>query len=232
MQASWNRRFEHGFTFLGSYVWSKAIDLASTDGNSGTANQASNPWNWDKDRGLANFNVKHRFVTSFIWDVPFFRGSKGVMRTILGGWSMNGILTLQTGIPFTVGAGVDRSLAGIGSDHADVLGPAATYNSASTNSKLARFFDTSAFAQPALGTFGTAGRNTLVGPGTQNLDAGLFKDVRIDEHRKFQIRWEVFNSLNRANFANPNASLSSSNFGRIVSAKDPRIMQLAAKFYF
>ena len=161
-----------------------------------------------------------------------FRGSKGLKRALLGGWSLNGILTLQTGIPFTVLAGVDRSLAGIGSDHADVLGPAATFNSASNNSKVARYFDTAPFALPALGTYGTAGRNTLIGPGLQNLDAGLFKDIPINEHKKFQIRWEVFNGLNRANFANPNASFSSSNFGRILSARDPRIMQLAAKFYF
>jgi len=232
LQVSWNRRFENGLTFLGSYVFSKAIDLASTDGNSGLANQASDPWNWNKDRGLANFNVKHRFVTSFIWDLPIFRNSKGFTRAVVGGWSLNGILTLQTGIPFTVMAGLDRSLAGIGLDHADVLGPAATYNSGSNNSKVARYFDTTAFAQPALGTFGTAGRNTLVGPGLQNLDAGMFKDIRIDERRKFQLRWEVFNSLNRANFGNPNTSLSSSNFGRILSARDPRIMQLAVKFYF
>jgi hypothetical protein len=232
LQVSWNRRFENGFTFLGSYVFSKAIDLASTDGNSGLANQASNPFNWDKDKGLANFNVKHRFVTSFIWEMPFLKGSKGVTRALLAGWSVNGILTLQTGIPFTVLAGSDRSLSGVGSDHADILGPAATYNSSSVNSKVARYFDTTAFALPALGTFGTAGRNTLVGPGLANLDMGLFKEFRINESKRFELRWEVFNSLNHPNFGNPNATFSSTNFGRILSARDPRIMQLAAKFYF
>jgi hypothetical protein len=232
LQVSWNRRFENGFTFLGSYVFSKAIDLASTDGNSGLANQASNPFNWDRDKGLANFNVKNRFVTSFIYAMPYFRASKGFKRQLLDGWSVNGILTLQSGIPFTVLAGVDRSLAGVGSDRADVLGPVATYNGSSNNSKIARFFDTTVFAQPALGTFGTVGRNTLTGPGLANFDAGLFKDFPLQESRKFQIRWEVFNGLNHPNFQNPNSTLSSTNFGRILSARDPRIMQLAAKFYF
>lgn len=232
LQTSWNRRFEGGFTVLGSYVFSKAIDLASTDGNSGTANQASNPFLWNKDRGLANFNVKHRFVTSFIWELPFFRGSSGFKRAVLGGWSVNGILTLQSGSPFTVMAGVDRSLSGVGSDHADLLGPVAIYNGQSVNSKVARYFDTTAFATPALGTFGTSGRNILTGPGIQNFDTGMFKEARIGESRRFEIRWDVFNTLNRANFQNPNASFSSSNFGRILSARDPRIMQLAAKFYF
>ena len=85
---------------------------------------------------------------------------------------------------------------------------------------------------PALGTFGNSGRDILTGPGLQNFDSGLFKDVHIDENRRFEIRWEVFNTLNRAPFGNPTASLSSSNFGRILTAGNPRIMQLAAKFYF
>jgi hypothetical protein len=232
LQVSWNRRFEGGLTILGSYVFSKAIDLESNDGNSGLASQASNPFNWDTDKGLAAFNVKHRFVSSFIWQLPVFKGSKGIAGAVLGGWSVNGILTLQTGIPFSVTAGTDRSLSGVGLDRGDVVGQAITYNDQSTASKIARYFNTSAFAVPALGTFGTGGRDILIGPGTQNLDAGMFKDFNFSESRRFEIRWEVFNSLNHANFANPTAALSSANFGRILSAGNPRIMQLAAKFYF
>jgi hypothetical protein len=194
--------------------------------------QSSDPFNWDKDKGLANFDVPNRFVNSAIWDMPFFKGSKGWEHAVLGGWQVNAILTLQSGIPFTVLAGVDRSLAGVGLDHADVLGPVATYNGASTASKIAHYFDTSAFALPALGTFGSVGRNTLLGPGLQNLDAGLYKDIPIHESKKLQFRWEVFNSLNHANFANPNASFTSPNFGRILSAGSPRILQLALKFYY
>jgi hypothetical protein len=83
-----------------------------------------------------------------------------------------------------------------------------------------------------LGTFGTSGRNILIGPGLQNFDAGMFKDFRVTESKRFEIRWEVFNSLNHPNFSNPTASLASSNFGRITTAGSPRIMQLAGKFYF
>ena len=183
-------------------------------------------------RGLAAFQVKHRFVTSFIWQLPFLRHSKGVGQAFLGGWSVNGILTLQTGIPFSVTAGTDRSMSGVGLDRGDVSGPVAVYNDQSTASKIAKYFDTSAFAVPALGTFGTSGRDILIGPGLQNVDGGMFKDFRLSESRRFEVRWEVFNSLNHPNFANPTASLSSSNFGRILTAGNPRIMQLAAKFYF
>jgi hypothetical protein len=232
LQINWNRRFEGGLTILGSYVFSKAIDLESNDGNSGLASQASNPFNWDTDKGLASFNLKHRFVTSFIWQLPVFKGSKGVTGALLGGWAVNGILTLQTGIPFSVTAGTDRSLSGVGLDRGDLVGQAVTYNDQSTASKIARYFNTSAFAVPALGTFGTSGRDILIGPGLQNFDAGMFKDFRFSETRRINIRWEVFNSLNHANFSNPTAALSSSNFGRILSAGNPRIMQLAAKFYF
>lgn len=232
LQVSWNRRFENGITFLGSYVFSKAIDLASTDGNSGLANQASDPFNYDKDKGLANWDVKNRFVTSFIYDLPFLRGSRGFVRAAFAGWQLNGIITLQSGLPFTVTAGVDRSLSGVGADHADVLKPVATYGGESTAAMITKYFDTSAFALPALGTFGTVGRNTLIGPGTENFDAGLYKDFKITEQKKIQFRWEVFNSLNHPNFGNPNASFSSSNFGRITSAGNPRIMQLSLKFYY
>jgi hypothetical protein len=232
LQVSWNRRFEGGFTFLGSYVWSKAIDLASTDGNSGLGNQASNPFNWSRDKGPADFNVKHRFVSSFIWDLPLFRASHSFTHSLLGGWQLNGILTLQTGNPFSVTAGVDRSLAGVGLDRADLSGNVATYGGSSHGAEIARFFDTSMFALPALGTFGTSGRNILTGPGLANFDAGLFKQFPIDESRRFELRWEVFNTFNHPNFLNPTASFSSTNFGRILSARDPRIMQLAAKFYF
>jgi hypothetical protein len=232
LQISWNRQFENGFTVLGSYVYSKAIDQESTDGNSGLGSQSSNPFNWNADIGLANFNVKSRFLTSFIYQIPLFRGAKGIERALLGGWAVNGILTLQTGIPFSVTAGTDRSLSGVGLDRANVSGPAPTYNNQSNNSKVAEYFDIGAFTLPALGTFGTSGRNILTGPGLENLDAGLFKDFHITEVRRFQIRWEVFNSLNRPPFLNPTASLASSNLGRILTAGNPRIMQLAAKFYF
>ena len=231
-QMNWNRRFEGGLTVLGSYVFSKAIDLESNDGNSGLSSQSSNPFKWNVDRGLAAFNVKHRFLTSFIWQLPIFRGAKGLKGAFLGGWSVNGILTLQTGVPFSVTAGVDRSMSGVGLDRGDLVGPATTYNDRSNGSKIAQYFNTAAFASPALGTFGTSGRDILIGPGMQNFDSGLFKAVRFSESRRFEIRWELFNILNRPNFQNPTASLSSSTFGRILTARDPRIMQLATKFYF
>jgi hypothetical protein len=131
-----------------------------------------------------------------------------------------------------VTAGTDRSLAGVGADRADVTGPAHTFNASDRPAKILKFFDTSVFALPALGTFGTSSRNFLSGPGIGNFDAGLFKRFAFTERKQLELRWEVFNSLNRPNFLNPVAAFTNPLFGRITSARDPRIMQVALKLYF
>jgi hypothetical protein len=121
-------------------------------------------------------------------------------------------------------AGVDRSLIGVTEDHANVNGPVAVYNGNSRPSKIARYFNTSAFLLPALGTFGTSGRNIIYGPGIENFDGGLFKNIPIHEDKRLELRWEVFNVLNHTNLLNPNNSFSSSS--------SSRVMQIAAKSYF
>jgi hypothetical protein len=232
LQATWNRRFGAGFSVLGSFTWSKALDLASNDGGGGLGNQASNPFRYSTDKGPADFDVERRFVTSFLWEMPFFSGAKKWRRAVLGGWQLNGILTLQSGLPFSVTAGTDRSLAGVGADRADVTGVAHTFNSSDRSAKIQKFFDTAVFSLPALGTFGTSSRNFLLGPGIENFDAGLFKKFALTEHNRFELRWEVFNTLNRPNFLNPVNSFTNPLLGKLTSARDPRIMQVALKFYY
>lgn len=234
LQITWNRRFSHGFTLLGSYVFSKSMDIASNDGNSGLGNQGRDPYNWNLDYGPSDFDVKHRFVTSFVYRIPGLVSEGKLVKALTDGWQMDGILTEQTGAPFTIRAGVDRSLVGVNLDTADVIGPVGTYNNESSAQKVAKYFNTSAYALPALGTFGTSGRNSLYGPGLQNLDAGLFKIIPFSEARHMELRWETFNLLNHPNFSNPNTSFSSSAFGRITSTRTGagRVMQIAAKIVF
>jgi hypothetical protein len=232
LQVSWNRRFANGFTLLGSYVWAKSMDIASNDGNSGLGNQARDPYNWNLDYGPSDFDVRSRFVTSSVYQIPGPRSESALARAITGGWQVNAILTLQTGLPFSALAGVDRSLVGVALDHADETGPVAVYNSSSRSAKIAKYFNTSAFALPALGTFGTSPRNFIHGPGYENLDAGLFKIVPISEERHLEFRWEAFNTLNHPNLSNPVNSFSSAAFGRITSANTGRVMQIAAKLVF
>ncbi|HYO81931.1 MAG TPA: hypothetical protein VES20_11045, partial [Bryobacteraceae bacterium] len=232
LQVSFNKRFSRGYTVLGSYVWSKFIDIASNDGNGSTSPGSTNPFDWNYDRGRSDFDVNHRFVTSFIWDVPLFRDAGRLTRSLLGGWQLNGILTLQSGTPFSIMAGQNRSLTGGAGDRADLLYTPEVYSDRSNGEKVQRYFDTGAFAQPELGTYGNSGRNILTGPGLANLDAALFKQFGITESSMFELRWEVFNAMNRANFGNPVSNLSNSAFGRITSARDPRIMQIGAKLKF
>ena len=231
-QLSWKKRFAAGYSILGSYVFSKFIDMVADDGHGATSPSGTDPFNWFYDRGISDYNVTHRFVTSFIWEVPILRNGRGWRRAVLGGWQLNGIVTLQSGAPFSVIAGTNRSLTGGAGDRADLLGPVATYGGRPRGQFIQKYFDTSMFALPALGTYGTAGRNILTGPGLANFDAAAFKNFRVTERKTFEFRWEVFNTLNRPNFGNPTGSFTSPNFGRITTAKDPRIMQAALKFIF
>jgi hypothetical protein len=231
-QLNWNRRFSGGFTLLGSYVYSKSMDIASNDGNSGLGNQARNPFDWNLDYGPSDFDLRHRFVTSFVYQIPGVKSGNTFAHALTSGWQLDGILTLQTGLPFSVLAGVDRSLIGVAEDHADVHGPVAVYNGRSRASKINQYFNTSAFSLPALGTFGTSGRNIIHGPGLENFDAGLFKIIPIHEQRSLELRWETFNSLNHPNLSNPNNSFTSSAFGRITASNSGRVMQIAAKIVF
>jgi hypothetical protein len=232
LQLSWNRRLSGGFSVLGSYVWAKSLDLASNDGNSGTGNQATNPFRQNLDKGPSDFDIRHRVVNSVLWDLPFGKGSRGIVKYLIGGWQLNGISTFQTGLPFSVNAGVDRSLAGIGRDRADVLRSPEIFGGAPRGQMIQRYFDTTAFALPALGTFGTSSRNYLYGPGLINFDLGAFKAFAFTEKQRLEFRWEVFNALNKPNFLNPVSAVQNVNFGRITSARDSRIMQAALKFYF
>ncbi len=232
LQITWNRRFAQGFTLLGSYVYSKSMDIASNDGDSGLGNQARDPYDWNLDYGPSDFDLKHRFVTSFVYRIPGLRSENGLVKSITSGWQLDGILTLQTGLPFSVKAGIDRSLVGVASDNANVNGPVAVYNGRSRSAKIAEYFDKSAFSLPALGTFGTGSRNMIYGPGYENFDAGLFKTIPVSESTHMELRWENFNTFNHPNLSNPNSTFSSSAFGRITSSNSGRVMQIAAKFVF
>ena len=233
-QLSLRKRFSAGYSILSSYTFSKFIDMVADDGHGATSAVATNPFNWFYDRGISDLNVRHRSVTSFLYELPVFRTSHRWQSAVLGGWQLNGIVILQTGTPFSVTAGTNRSLSGGAGDRADLIGSGsvATFGDASRAAFTRRYFDTSRFALPALGTFGSAGRNILEGPGYADIDASVFKLFRIAEQRSLEFRWEVFNLMNRPNFNNPVGNLSSGQFGQITSAKDPRIMQAGLKFLF
>ncbi len=227
MQLSLNRRFTRGFSLLASYTWSKLIDDSSGDGGI-----ATDPFNFRNQRGLSNLDVPHRFVGSFIYELPRMKAANAFARHLLGGWDVNGILTFESGTPFTVSSGRDNSFSGVNADRADLIGNPFLSTDRPRGELVNRYFNIDAFTFNAVGTFGTSGRNILRGPGNANVDTGLFKSIAITETHRLQFRAEAFNLFNRVNLGNPNANRNAAAFGRITSAGPPRVIQLALKYQF
>ncbi|HEX3184005.1 MAG TPA: TonB-dependent receptor [Pyrinomonadaceae bacterium] len=241
LQARFQQRLFRGLTSLVSYTWSKSIDDASNFFSSaGDPNFPQNSYNVAAERGRSNFDVPHRLSASYSYALPFGRGrtyleDDGWVSTVLTGWETHGIITLQSGRPFTVAllsdidnSGTGRSILGFGAnDRPNVAG-----NPEISNPTPERWFNTAAFAFPPPGTFGNAGRNILNGPGFQNFNASLMKNTALTESVNLQFRAEVFNLFNHPNFNLPDNFLGSPTFGRISSARDPRHIQFGLKLLF
>ena len=146
---------------------------------------------------------------------------------------MTGILTVQSGLPFTVTSGVDTALVGTTGGQRPVLVRDPQLSDDRTRGeKILQWFDTTAFAAAPAGTFGNVGRNSLRGPGYKIFDFGLHRTFPITEEVRVQFRFEAFNAFNFVNLGLPNGNRSSSNFGRILTASDPRILQFALRLNF
>ena len=241
LQARFQQRLSRGLATLVSYTWSKSIDDASSFFTSaGDPNFPQNSNDARAERGRSNFDVRHRLSASYSYDLPFGKGrahlaDDGWVSTLLSGWQTFGIVTLQTGRPFTVAllseidnSGTGRSILGFGAnDRPNVVGDPRI-----GNPSPGQWFNQSAFAFPAPGTFGNAGRNILEGPGYANVNASLVKNTAISEQFNLQFRAEVFNLFNHPNFNLPDNFLGSPTFGQILSARDPRHIQFGVKLLF
>ena len=241
LQVRLQQRLTDGLALLSSYTYSKSIDDASNFFTSaGDPNFPQDSLNLRAERGRSNFDVRHRLSTSFSYELPFGQGRRfangdGFLMTLVSGFQFNGIVTLQTGRPFTVAllseidnSNTGRSTLGFGAnDRPNVAG-----DPTATNRTPERWFNTSAFVFPAFGTFGNAGRNILDGPGYQNVNASLLKNTRLGERMNLQLRLEAFNLFNHPNFNLPDNFLGSPTFGQILSARDPRHLQFGAKLLF
>ena len=236
LQARFQRRLSTGFSTLASYTWSKSIDDASNFFSSaGDPNFPQNSYNVAAERGRSNFDVAHRLSVSYSYALPFHRRGAGFDAKLVNGWETFGILTLQSGRPFTVAllseidnSGTGRSILGFGNNDR----PNLIANPELSNPTTDRWFNTDAFAFPAPGTFGNAGRNILDGPGYQNFNVSLVKNTALTEDVNLQFRIEAFNFFNHPNFNLPDNFLPSPTFGRITSARDPRHIQFGLKLLF
>ena len=211
------------FSVLVNYTWSHCI--SDGDVQSEITGGYQNPASRASDRGNCVIDVRHLFNASLVVLSP--KCQNGLAQKILGDWELSSIVTKRTGFSFTPSAGRDNSLSAIGADRLNVVG-----DPHSLEPSISQWFNTAAYAANPAGTFGNAGRNSLEGRGTFNFDAALIRRIRIWEATNLQIRIEAFNLLNHPTFGNPRSSLSDSNFGRILTANDPRIMQFALKYVF
>jgi hypothetical protein len=244
-QLTLQRRFSKGFSFSSNYTLSKSIDTSSKAQDGGVT-EGPNPFNRMSNRALSDFDTTHNFNTSFIWALPFFNNSSGLARVLLHGWQITGIVNLQSGIPFAVTDSRDIGFAGIGAGvRSDLAGNPFLPTNRSRNDLVAEYFETTAFKQPADGTFGSAGRNLIRGPGLFNVDSSVIKDFRLQERLTLQFRAEFFNLFNQVNFDNPVGNLNAASidqngrivnpgdFGRITSvSNNPRLIQFALKLNF
>jgi hypothetical protein len=226
LQLNLTKRFSGGLTVLTNFVWGKTIDNTSSaaEGNAGPPN----PFNFRSARGPADFDQEFRYNLSVVYALPKMH-LNGAANTLLNGWKYNVITTLDSGTPFTVTSGTDRSESGIGNDYANIVGnPARVAGFSQTQ----QYFNTAAFTAATIGTFGNVGRGTIRGPAYFDIDMSLFKDFIFTERWRLQFRAESFNTENRPNFSNPVGSVSSGTFGRITAANDPRVLQFALKLFF
>jgi hypothetical protein len=239
-QLSLIKRLSHGFTATANYTFSKSLDnlpVGTDAATFGTAGYYTLPLylpNFQKyDRGPSDFDHRHVAVISFVWQLPMLSKANGIVRGVAGDWQITGVLSAQTGPPLTLYAGKDQSLTGIGSDRGQLISQQTSKDGPCANTApCLSYLNPAAFALPATGQFGNLGKGVLNGPGLVNLDAGLFKNFPISDRYRLQFRGEFFNTFNHANFLSPVTTVSGAGFGNLLSASDPRIVQLALKVFF
>jgi carboxypeptidase family protein/TonB-dependent receptor-like protein len=234
LTAIFRQRMNRGLQVLASYTWSHDLDISSDSNDGG---YPVNAYNWRADYGNSNWDIRHRFVSSVIYELPALKGSNWLVKSVLGGWQLNNITTLQSGKPVNVTLAADiASISRAGNQRPDIVGPLhADCNSSHINSCI----DISAFAQPAAFSLGTGGRNKLVGPAYLNTDFSLFKSFPIHESLKLQFRAEFFNAFNRPQLGTPDGTITSfdpanpGSFGNITyTVADNRDIQFGLKLVF
>ncbi len=241
LQAQFQQRLDFGLSLLGSYTWAKSIDNASgIFSSAGDPNFPQDSYNLRAERGRSNFDVSHRFSLSYSYDLPFGKGKSwlsddGWITRLVSGWQTYGVITLQSGRPFTVAllqefdnSNTGRSNLGFGAnDRPNLVGSARP-----SNPTPERWFNTAAFTIPPYGSFGNSGRNILDGPSYRNINFSVMKNTAIKENVNLQLRAEFFNLFNHPNFGLPDNFVGSPSFGSILSAYNPRRIQFGVKVLF
>ena len=257
LQAGLTKRFSNGFSMTHAYTWSHAIDEGSGLRTSGNGNI----YNRKFDRGDAEFDIRHRYVGSFVYEIPFLRAQPGVIGHILGGWGASGVVTAQTGPPINIVESADRCLCGMvtSAQHPNYNGAAIQFydprsvsavpgranslfngtgggNATGAGNPYFTRVGRGNSAALGAGSLGNFGRNVFHGPGYFNWDLAGIKNIHVTEKQVLQFRGEFFNAFNHTQFDAVRSSglnsIGSANFGKISQTRDPRILQLALRYTF
>ncbi|MGH9645768.1 MAG: hypothetical protein ACRD4E_03035, partial [Bryobacteraceae bacterium] len=245
-QLSISRRFASGLSFNVSYWYSKSLDDLSSMNLAGASSQplagandlAQNPFNLAAEHGPSLFDARHRFVASGSWEPRIPKDAPAALRHVFNGWQLNLIASHNSPTPFTVYDSTNVSLqansppiSGIPASRPNLIG-----DPNNGPHMVGQWLSASAFQRldpvTQAGQFGNAGRNIARGPGFTNFDTSLTRNFQLRERARLQFRAESFNVANHANLGLPVADLNSPNFGQILSAGSPRLMQFALKLTY
>lgn len=240
LQVKAERRLSSGLTFLGAYTWAKSIsgptDIGGQVGGGSYIGSVQDLFNLRGERAVSGFDQTQRFVATVIYDLPFFKGAKGLTGGLLSGWQVSTITTIQSGFPAPISFGVDTTGTGIGSRPDLVAGQ--NGNLPASDRTWAKWFNTAAFAQTPFGRFGTSPRTAAIRlPGSQNTDFSFHKNFRVAEQRHVEFRTEFYNLFNHYNPdpATVDLNIRSQTFGSVgggIRGITTRVVQLGAKFVF
>lgn len=222
LQVNLQKRVSYGLSFGVAYTYSKTLGLS---GANGLGSGPQDSYNLAAEYGPAGFTRTNVLVANYVYDLPFFKGLTGLPGALVKGWEFSGIVTIESGFPFT--AAYTSPTQGLATRPDFVSG-----QSAAGPHTVAQWFNTAAYTAPPFGRFGNAGPGTIWGPSMNDWDMGFFKNFRLGERANVQFRAESFNFWNTANFNTVDTTLGSGGFGQITSAHDPRIIQFALKLIF
>ncbi len=225
LQTSFTWRNNSGLSLQGAYTWSH-----ETDYTSGDLNTLTNPFDRRYDYASGDLDRRHTAVFSYVYDLPIFAHRTGFLHSAFGGWEISGITIFQSGLPINPSFGKDNlGLGGGGyTSRPNAVAPVGYPQ------QVDAWFSTGSFAAPSPLQFGTAGRNSITGPGRDNWNVALFKSFAIPgrEGMHFEFRGETYNTFNHTQFNAVDTTFTDANFGKVTSTWDPRIIQLGAKFVF
>lgn len=241
LQTKIEKRFSSGFSFLGSYTWSKCIDAPGSEEGGAPVWYLDNLY-----KGRCDYDVPHNFVTSYIWELPFGKGRRflsGAPKLVdffTGGWQWQGINTLQSGVPYNISINVDRANTGVSQRPDAVATPVEprtlscwyfTSSNPACKALLPNQADT--FVLPALYRYGNAGRNLMRNDKLIQLDMSLIKSFRVTEMKNFEFRAQVFNLTNTPSFASPSGTVNLATGGQVTATRNqPRLYEFGLKFNF